>query len=146
MEKTVFAQRGPESVGKTTTIRLAFTMLVEKYRQAVVTKLLDNDKDLRAIIAINGRKIGIESYGDPWKKDGRLKPSLSLFHEQGCDWIFCACRTAGGTVEEVEMMELRGYAVVWRDRSRQSRGAQMDAVNRAEATWLLQQVSSSLTP
>src|SRR6202034_2362704 len=88
--KIAIVQSGVGDSGKTTTIRKAYGMFRSKYPGAEIQRLLDNDVDFRVIITIQNLKIGMESYGDPWKREGRIEKSLALFVETGCDVIVCA--------------------------------------------------------
>ena len=53
----------------------------------MVNLLIPHTIDVKAIMDINGHKVGIESQGDP---NGRLKESLSDFVKAKCSIIICA--------------------------------------------------------
>ncbi|MFV1951811.1 MAG: hypothetical protein ACC630_07665, partial [Nitrospinota bacterium] len=71
------------------------------------------DADVRAVVTINGVKIGIESQGDP---NSRLFKSLKLFAKLQCHVIVCATRTRGATVKAVESQK-SDYEVIWYEQS-----------------------------
>ena len=140
--KTVYVQRGRENSGKSTTIRIVYDLLLAQHPNAISHELLDNENDIRVIIEIGGRFIGIESYGDPWKMKGRMIPSLRRFVARSCDVIVCATRTDGNTVAEVRKLECHGYDIVWRDRGRDADG-EWSRKNREEAQWIVDQVDQT---
>lgn len=141
--KIAIAQSGPEDSGKTSTIRQMYEMLLDKYPNAAVEYLLDNsNQDLRAVLAINGIRIGIESQGDPWKKQARLEPSLALFVRLECDVIVCAARQWGGTLDAVRGLEDAGYTVIVRKRTREAGRRNQEARNQEEVEWMIEQIES----
>lgn len=145
--KIAIAQSGPEDAGKTSTIRLTYNMLREKYPDAAVENLLDNKSgDLRAVLTINGILIGIESQGDPWKKEARLEPSLAMFVRLRCQVIICAIRTSGGTLEVFRSLEDDGYQVTVRNRTREVGSRRQEARNLTEANWMIEQIESQFAP
>lgn len=116
--KKIFALRGPRNLGKSQTIRTVVEMLTEKHPDAIFEHNHKTKVDVRAVLTINGSKIGIESQGDP---NGRLiKESLDLFLKIGCDVIICATRTSGGTKDAVDALQLQGFDVNWLEQSRRS--------------------------
>jgi hypothetical protein len=104
----VVAVQGVSNVGKSTAIRAAYDAILAKYPSAMVSYRLLR-KDVRAVITIDGVKIGIESQGDP---GSRLLESLKLFVKEGCDLIVCATRTSGATVEALNRLGHR-YDIEW---------------------------------
>jgi hypothetical protein len=94
----IFALQGPGHCGKSETIVKVLKLLEKKYNvPPAQIQYFHNDKvDKAAILSgVNGKKIGIESYGDG---EERIRQSLTAFVKAGCDIIFCACRTRGLTV------------------------------------------------
>lgn len=138
--KIAIAQSGPENAGKTTTIRIMYDLLMDRYPEAVVEFLLDRNDDIRAVVTIGGIKVGIESQGDPWKKTARLDPSLALFVRLKCEVIICATRTRGGTVDAFSNLKVHGFAITLRSRGRDTNEKKC---NRAEAGWMLEQIENS---
>jgi hypothetical protein len=149
--KNVFVQKGPQNVGKSTTIRHFFRLLMAEHPDANATDLRAdrppflNKSDIRAVITIGDIKIGIESQGDPWGRDSRLHKGLAAFVNLHCNVIIVATRTTGRTVEEVDALKDHGYTITWRTRSRESTLADQDKANRAEAQWMLDQIQALLT-
>lgn len=109
--KKVFALRGTSKTGKTLTIRTFDEFLREKFPGAIVEHEHRSRAELRAVLSINGVRIGIETTGEIIK---RINESFDLFVNLGCELIICATRTKGQTVTAVET--LPGYEVVWFDR------------------------------
>ncbi len=66
-------------------------------------------RDFTVILLIKGRKVGIESQGDP---NSRLGGSLQLFVKEKCNVIICATRTRGQTVDAVNTLK-KQYEIVW---------------------------------
>jgi len=94
----IYVLQGRGNCGKTETINFVYQILVNKYKlsQTQIQNFFPNAPDIKIIMSgVNGKKIGIESQGDP---NSRLEQSLKDFVNAGCDIIFCACRTSGMTV------------------------------------------------
>jgi len=95
----IYALQGRGDCGKTETIKLVYQILVNNYKisQTQIQDFFPNSPDIKIIMSgVKGKKIGIESRGDP---KSRLERSLKDFVNAGCDIIFCACRTSGMTVQ-----------------------------------------------
>ena len=107
MKKTAIAVRGTAGIGKTPTIQRVFDKLNVEGKAPDKTK----ESDICAINNLsNGKKIGIESLGDP----GSEQPEwIDYLVENNCDVIVCACRTKGYTVETVENLANYDYDTVW---------------------------------
>ena len=98
----IFALQGPSNSGKSSTLIQLCDRLVAKYPGATLDTLSTGSKDVTVIIhPINGKKVGIESQGDP---NSRLQQSLIDFRNANCDIVFCACRTSGMTVNWIDAM------------------------------------------
>lgn len=96
----IFALQGKCNSGKSSTIKLVYNALMNKYPAAQVQNLSPNTKDIKIIISgIKGLVVGIESQGDP---NSRLHKSLQDFRNANCDIIICATRTSGMTVAWVK--------------------------------------------
>lgn len=106
--KKVIALRGKGKIGKSTTIRTVDELLRKKYSTAKVEHEYRTKVELRAVLSINGVKIGIESTGENIR---RINESFELFVRLGCEVIICATRTTGNAVAAVN--KLPGYDVVW---------------------------------
>ena len=109
--KKVFALRGPSKTGKTQTNRTFDELLRAKFPGAIVEHEHRSPAELRAVLSIDGVKIGIETTGENIK---RINESFDLFVKLGCELIICATRTKGQTVAAVE--SLPGYEAVWFER------------------------------
>jgi molybdopterin-guanine dinucleotide biosynthesis protein len=109
--KIVFQVAGPGSVGKSTSIRLAYEQLRDKHADAVVVPSKATlRKEVQAILKINGKLVGIESRGD---NAVFVKAALKLFAKQGCAVIVCATRTRGETDLAVQdFATTNGFKVV----------------------------------
>src|SRR3972149_2553681 len=106
--KTIIALKGIGNSGKSMSIKRAYTIL--KYKYSDVGILYEKVMvDVKAIITIKNKIIGVESQGDP---TSRLTESLEEFSRKGCNIILCATRTYGGTVEAVKNMESE-YQIQW---------------------------------
>lgn len=107
MKKTVIAVWGTAGIGKTSTIRRVFDKL--NVEGKTPDKIIE--PDICAIINLsNGKKIGIESLGDP----GSEQPEwIDYLVENHCDVIVCACRTKGDTTDTVKNLVNYDYDTVW---------------------------------
>lgn len=111
--KNIYAIYGRAEIGKTSTIREIYNLLIEKFGKKIIveteTNIFSHKGDIRVTVKINGKLIGIESQGDP---DSRLKASLDIFVKVNCDIILCATRTRGTTVDFVKQLE-QEYNINW---------------------------------
>jgi len=98
----IFVLKETSNRGKSSTIKMIFFLLMQKYHK---TSKIDsfsvntrNYDDITAQIIIDGKRIGIESEGDPDSKSNpHLKQSLDDFDKANCNIIFCPTRKSGMT-------------------------------------------------
>lgn len=106
----IFALQGPGNSGKTSTLKELSSQIQAAYPAASVTTLIVYKSEICITIdiTIKGKKIkiGIASQGDARK---HIVKNLTILIAAGCDIIFCACKTSGGTVNQ-----LRSYMPTWR--------------------------------
>ncbi len=108
----IIAIRGTANVGKSTTIREVYSILIEQHEYNVINADFLQNIDIRVVIEKNGVKVGIESQGDP---NSRLEESLNEFERIGCEIIVCATRTSGMTVRWVNAKRPL-YSVNWKEK------------------------------
>jgi hypothetical protein len=104
-----FADRGKTS----TLIELKNLLLAEinKDEDIQVNEISNNGKDITLIVKLYGKIIGIESQGDP---NTYLKTRLEdLLVKNQIDYLFCATRTKGTTVEDVLHFKSEDVSIVW---------------------------------
>lgn len=107
MKKLIIANRGRGSQGKSSSIKAVFRKLSSLYPYEIIA---DNG-DIKAIVEVEGVRVGIESQGDP---DSRMMQSMNDFMAKECQIIVTACRTKGDTYNKVvEMNEQNGYDLIW---------------------------------
>ena len=111
--KNIYALYGRGEIGKTSTIKEVYNLFVEKFGKEIIvesdTNIFSEQGDIRIIVKVKGKIIGIESQGDP---GSRLKVSLDIFVKIDCDIILCATRTRGTTVDIVKQLESE-YKINW---------------------------------
>ena len=102
----VYVISGPRNVGKSTTIRIIYNMLLEKYKGVKFFLDSGEGKEISVIIEdVNGKKIGLESRGDPVDEEqaknnkNSYRNNLKKFKKKKCDIIFCTSRKSGRTVD-----------------------------------------------
>ena len=132
--KKIIALKGPGNSGKTSTLKFVFDFLKTKYPNAPILILKSGSGEIKVIITINGKQVGIESQGDP---NSRLEKSLEDFDKEGCEIIFCATRTRGMTVDWVEHYK-PSYSVIFIDKKRDLSG-QHDQSNQKMAQNMINQ-------
>jgi len=108
MTRTLLALWGTANSGKSTTIRRVYELLKSRHKGAKIIYSKFR-RDFTVILLIKGRKVGIESQGDP---NSRLGGSLQLFVKEKCNVIICATRTRGQTVDAVNTLK-KQYEIVW---------------------------------
>lgn len=133
----VLALYGRANIGKTQTIKKLFDSIISKFATAKIEFELLKD-DVRAVLTINGKKIGIESQGDP---GGRLIDSLGIFIKVDCEIIICATRTRGSTVEAVKKINTF-YEVEWIKKTCSEFSGSFEVENCAVSDKLLNKVEA----
>lgn len=110
-KKCIVAFGGRANQGKSETIRNLIPLFQQYYPNALYSYIYKG-ADIKLIIEVNNKKIGIESQGDP---NSRLAASLDDFARiEQCDIIICASRTRGETVHAVSRTASSfGYEVIW---------------------------------
>ncbi|MBX9753464.1 MAG: hypothetical protein K2X80_01825 [Pseudomonadaceae bacterium] len=105
---------GAANSGKTSTLKLVHEKLqVISSGNIAEISISNTDSDIRDIFTISGKRVGIETQGDP---NSRLKESLELFKKYECNYIICACRSRGSTVDLVDALK-PVYHISWRGQS-----------------------------
>lgn len=112
MNKTVIANIGRGSVGKSDTIKRVAANLIKKYPHSVtILGNIDYSGDISVLIQIGEIKIAVESEGDP---NTDLKGRLNRFVRKECDIIICTVRTSGATTNAVyDLQKSKGYEIIW---------------------------------
>ena len=107
MKKTAIAVWGTAGIGKTSTVRRVFDKLNVEGKAPDKT----TESDICASINLsNGKRLGIESLGDP----GSEQPEwIDYLVENNCDVIVCACRTKGDTADTVANLVNYDYDTIW---------------------------------
>ncbi|MBR2167695.1 MAG: hypothetical protein IJ920_05135 [Paludibacteraceae bacterium] len=99
-KKFLFAITGAANRGKTEIVKSVYQQLLQKYPEnAIIIEDGEYRKDIKAILFVNGAKVGIESQGDPGYRQER---SIDEFVNMGCDVILTAGRTSGSTYVSYE--------------------------------------------
>jgi hypothetical protein len=112
--KTVIAVRGVGNTGKSSTIKMVYKLLVDKYPRREVEFEKITKREIRAILIVHRLKIGMDSSGDP---SHELDVRLNLLVKLDCYVIICAARSSGATVHAVEALGQSGYSIWWQDRT-----------------------------
>lgn len=112
MKKTIIANFGGGTQGKSGTIKKIIKLILNKYPNALTNPpKISYHGDVKVIIEIDNIKIGIESQGDP---NSRIFKSLKEFASINCDLIICATRTSGATVNAVySLRKSHDYDIIW---------------------------------
>jgi hypothetical protein len=94
----IVAIRGTRNVGKTTSIKMALEDLLLQNPSAIITKIA-NGVDVIVVVEINGVIIVFASAGDT---EQILKKLLAKISHIDWDYLICATKTYGRTVELIE--------------------------------------------
>ena len=98
-KKTIIRLYGAAYRGKTSTIKRVFRALIEEHPDhAIIISNGEGKSDVKAILFVNGAKVGIESQGDP---NSRQMRTIDEFVSMGCDVILVAGRTRGMTRDSI---------------------------------------------
>lgn len=118
MQQTIIALRGKPNSGKTSSIRAAYDRLVRS-KACICICESRTPREVRAILVIDGVKVGFFSLGDV---ADLLKAGLAELIEAGCIVIVCATRKGGrkrgslSLTEKVVMRREPAHKVVWVDK------------------------------
>jgi len=137
--KKAIALRGKEKVGKSQIIRTVEELLRERYPSATVEHEYRTKVELRAVLSINGVKIGIESTGENIK---RITESFDLFLSLDCEVLICATRTTGNTVNAVNA--LIGFEAVWFEQRSQAEPIERIFSNLAMARLIVEEIEKAI--
>ncbi|WP_321308182.1 hypothetical protein [Marinifilum fragile] len=116
--KNILTIWGGAEQGKSATIKNLIPLFETNFPKAKVNWLIKG-YDIKLIIEIEGKKIGVESQGDP---NSRLKSSITDFaKDDNCDLIICASRTRGETVKIIkDVAKEYNYNLTWATNYRSS--------------------------
>lgn len=108
--KHIIALYSGKDRGKSESIRIAFQILLKRHPEYAI--IFDNGEisgDVKALLFINGAKVGIESRGDP---KTRQMQSMEEFVSLGCDVILTASRSSGMTTTSISLHNYQ-YIIHW---------------------------------
>jgi hypothetical protein len=111
--KTIVAIWNKAGKGKSDSIREFAKLLLDTYPTNTPTlpSPIKSKADFSMIVEINGKRIGIESQGDPGTK---LQERLLKLVSTKCDVIICSTRTSGETANAViDIGKKNNYQVIW---------------------------------
>ena len=128
--KTILTLRGAGNRGKSTTLGMLIELIKTAYPSATFEEKAKFKIDITIVITINGKKVGIETQGDP---NSRLGASLKHFIKIGCTMIICASRSYGSTVDLVNAAAASGYRVKWFEKTKSANARDQLAANREAA-------------
>lgn len=94
---TIYALKGRQNSGKTTTLKLLESTLQSKY-PSNTTLFRTGTVDITIVMDINGQTVGIACGGD---SEAIVLKNLRALSGYKCDIIFCATRSRGRTVKAV---------------------------------------------
>lgn len=114
-KKTIIAVWNKGSQGKTTSIRYAASMLIQRPNISIASGDVPHHGEIRATMVMSTSLgdviISFESQGDP---NTSLENRLEQLIIDKADIIICATRTSGGTVDAVDNVAGKyGYQVLW---------------------------------
>lgn len=138
--KKIYALKAAANKGKTATLLALYALLIDKKRfpNAKATRHFGEKEIIATIENVNGHTVGLSSYGDP---DNTWDKLDYYFGDGKCDIIFCACRTRGITVDEVNRLAKKcGYEVKFVKKDTEESAAKQENVNKAQAEGLLDYV------
>lgn len=140
MKKTIVALWNNPNTGKTETLRALAEIIINNLTDIIpifpVPLAVNQEDDLRLVVQINGRIIGIESQGDP--NTNLLERLLELVNDFNCDVIICATRLRGETVGAVENIhENFDYETIWTSTYQVSNPNLFQISNRTKAEHLV---------
>ena len=131
MKNRIIALYGSQEVGKTTSLKLLLGLL--RAMPGVEAEIILDGIDVRAVVRIGTRWIGIESQGDP---SSRLPDGLRDLVSSGCTVIVCATRNWGATCAVVDEYS-HTHEIEWVHKRRADEAEDLDLINSLCAKDLL---------
>ena len=138
----IFVLKGLSDSGNTTTLKLVYDLLKEKYNnpEPIDSKYSNNKpKDFWVIydFNVNGKmiRVGLETGGDDYRY---VRKDRDTFLSHNCKIIFCACHPSGKTLQEVNEYKNHGGTVTFIETIREPDKTKSDAKNKANALKLIQ--------
>jgi hypothetical protein len=130
---------GKSNIGKSETIKIVYKLLLEKYPSLqTILQPAATRKEIRVVIEINGKCIGIESRGD---SRTHVDTALKIFADHECDIILCASRTRGGSWDAVQEFGLAHNYIINRI-EKVSKPTQKDTSNTEYAEDIVEKIES----
>ena len=140
MKKTIIALWGRRDIGKTGTIK-EVARLLRKHPKSQVIADCEEFADIKVVIEVKDKKIGINSHGDVADYLSDQLKNLVIHHE--CDVVVTATRTRGETVTCVkEYKQKHGYEIEWVKQIWQENGR--DAYNQKQANGIVDTIKELL--
>lgn len=139
--KTVLSIWHTGDKGKTETLREFASLLLSTYPSFKpvfpAVAIVPSSGDFRLVVQINGKRIGVESQGDPnTKLQYRL---MDLADNYNCEVILCSTRTRGDTVVAVDNLQhTRGFDTIWTSTYQMDGGLQQSIANNLKAKHILE--------
>lgn len=137
----IIALRGKGDVGKSTTIRLLHTLLLQNGFQLIDSSFDPLRGDFRSVFIINGTNVGITSSGDNFKL---VFDNLNALVKVGCTICVCACRKydrkGHGTNAAIDSFQ--NYQKQYIDKTIADTDAQQNIANTADAQLLIDTIES----
>lgn len=137
--KRIIALWGTSNRGKSAIINKVYKKVKTKYPEAIINEIVIGI-DIKVVIEIDNKKVGIESQGDP---SSRLPDSIKYFVEIGCDVIICATRTRGMTVDAVNAQKGR-YEISWLKQDYIAKNSEFDSYNNKQVNTIMKLLVDSI--
>ena len=105
MNKKIIALQGASNTGKSCTLKLLIDIISNN--QHCVSVLFTGKNDMIVVAEINGKKLGITTYGDTREELENDFKKIGI-----CDLYVCASRSKGGTVDFLEKETVNGLLII----------------------------------
>lgn len=104
--------------------------------KTITDKKLPPKEDFTLSVKFSGKTIGITSQGDPGC--GLKDRLLILVDIHIVEYVFCATRTSGGTVNDVyDVSNSKDYEILWTSTYHDDKKSGIDSLNKLKAKHLL---------
>lgn len=131
MRPIIFALSGKSSVGKTSTIKLAYYKIMKEQGITYSKYTAINARDFVALVEISGHVVWFISQGD---RLDLIKKHFNFLRRYRHDVIVCATRSKGETKNFIKKFQDMGtHDVNWRFLKKLDQGAQLSRQNKDAA-------------
>lgn len=148
MKNQMLIVKGPGNVGKSTTVKAGFELLLrsvlKKQEPTNVKFLYLTGREVAAVIKIGAIGVGISTRGDNRKE---VERALAFFSKEKCKIVVCATRSSGAPYVAAQKFALQNLKITPAELPKESEGntSKRELANKAFAKKIHSWATKALT-